>query len=527
MKSYLTAVELLAGRGWQDRAEEILGSQTDRVVRQGQQLLVWSPAARKPFRQGTEFADAIELRRVWLAHGRHALAATARRVYFQTGEEEPLRKPEYEILENSRRPPGPGDAALLASIIGFLQEFRSLADGLVGLPIAVDSQPLASHRAATRAIGAHAYPNDRWDPNLIYKKVGFDHVPAGGQVVVVGCGAVASEGAAPCADHIQKAFAARHAGSVKILLRPMAEVTQRLAGLENGEGAPIQEHTVFHLVLPGDQESDLDQETAALMAGLDRAGLAWRRSYRHDNLRYSVPDQLGSLLQGMGGRAFRIEMPEGLTNLWSVGIDLSHGTRSTLCVSLINPRGVLIGIWTVPHARDETVGKDKLNRLLREAAAAARETDANAHFLVVRDGRLFKHEVDSTYLDPFGESASLIEIRKGNNPLLFLQEEGQSRLPDQPVWATVPHSTTGFLVTYPRREIKTLDRVLKVTWQPAWNKLSLSTEQIGDILVRLSLAPTLGMQRSALPAPIYWADGIAGANQNDLRFRGQSPMKRI
>ena len=43
-----------------------------------------------------------------------------------------------------------------------------------------------------------------------------------------------------------------------------------------------------------------------------------------------------------------------------------------------------------------------------------------------------------------------------------------------------------------------------------------------DALIGLSLAPGLGMHRREKPAPIYWADGIAGAHSGDLRFAGNA-----
>jgi len=48
--------------------------------------------------------------------------------------------------------------------------------------------------------------------------------------------------------------------------------------------------------------------------------------------------------------------------------------------------------------------------------------------------------------------------------------------------------------------------------------------ELADTLVGLSLAPGLGMHRRERPAPIYWADGIAGASPTDLRFAGNAPI---
>ena len=44
---------------------------------------------------------------------------------------------------------------------------------------------------------------------------------------------------------------------------------------------------------------------------------------------------------------------------------------------------------------------------------------------------------------------------------------------------------------------------------------------IAAIITALVYAPGLGNKERTLPAPIYWADGIAAASDIDLRFRGQ------
>jgi hypothetical protein len=521
VKAYLTAVELLNDEAWQDKAEDALRSQMGGVVRRGQHLVAWHENERKSFRRGIEFVDAIELRRIWLKAGRHALAASPRRLYFNTGEEEPLREREHELLHGAHRPSGPGDEAALASLISFLRDFRAGATGFVGAPVELDTKALGSNAVPALRVGSHAYASGLWNPNAVFKEVGFDYVPAGTQVVVVGCGSLGTAGAEPCALRIRNCFVTRHAEQVEVRLRSVAEIAERVAAIEAGSGPPLREHTVVHLVLPGKREDRIDQETVALMASLDRVGAAWRRSYSDDDLQYSVPDQLGSLLQGMGGRPFGIEMPQDLTDLWSVGIDLSHRTTSTLCVTLVDPQGALADSWSAPHVSDETADRGSLDHMLRAAASIACQTSADARFLVLRDGRLFEKETESTYLNPFLGRASLLEIRKGGNPTCFVQDGAQSRLPTEPVWAMVPQSQTGFLVTYPMRKQNSLDRVLKVSWKADWNKLGLSPEQIGDVLTRLATAPTLGLRRAALPVPIYWADGIAGANNDDLRFRGQ------
>ncbi len=63
--------------------------------------------------------------------------------------------------------------------------------------------------------------------------------------------------------------------------------------------------------------------------------------------------------------------------------------------------------------------------------------------------------------------------------------------------------------------------VLKLSWNESWNGLGLSPRDVAAIMMALVHAPGLGNEPRVLPAPIYWADGIARADDGDLRFRGQ------
>jgi hypothetical protein len=88
----------------------------------------------------------------------------------------------------------------------------------------------------------------------------------------------------------------------------------------------------------------------------------------------------------------------------------------------------------------------------------------------------------------------------------------------------VPDTDNGqhiaFMVTNPEVNFG-FAQVLKLHWEERWNRIGLSTDQILGIVCAMSFSPGLGLHRHTLPAPVYWADGIAGASDTDLRFRGQ------
>ena len=162
-----------------------------------------------------------------------------------------------------------------------------------------------------------------------------------------------------------------------------------------------------------------------------------------------------------------------------------------------------------------------MKRLVQCCLSEIPHNHPNDNLLVIRDGRLFESEIAEDYLRTFNGKTTLIEFRKYNNPPILIN----GQLPDSPalVWdSTQYNELTGFLSTLPQGHKNEFDRVFKIHSQSRWNGCGFSMHQIGQILTALSVAPGLGLHPKALPSPIYWADGIAGASDSDLRFRGQN-----
>ncbi len=300
-------------------------------------------------------------------------------------------------------------------------------------------------------------------------------------------------------------------------------VAARLDALDSGSPKRDPTPAVLLLLLRANGEP-VPEQCRSLMEGLDRNSLQWRRAYGDDPIEYSIPDQLPSILQAAGGRPHRTLLADGTRLPWLIGIDLSHkweADESTLCISLVDPDGLLQGAWCSRHSRNEQIDGARLRPLLRLAAQVVEERDDEPRILVVRDGRLFEGEDHRAYLELLGAASSLVECIKGGNPQLFLSTARGAQLPDRAMWAAVPNACSGFLVPFPQRSRKALDRVLKIRCRPEWDGLGLGATGVAECLMASTFAPGLGLKRRTLPAPIYWADGIAGADDSDLRFRGQ------
>ena len=142
--------------------------------------------------------------------------------------------------------------------------------------------------------------------------------------------------------------------------------------------------------------------------------------------------------------------------------------------------------------------------------------------MVVRDGRLFENEVADVVFEILGSRTSLFEYRKGGNPSAVTLGTRTSPLP-APFAVQVPDTDTMFLAPAAPRGVADLPAAAKVVWRGDWNRLGLEASEIASILASQTLTPGLGLHQSNLPAAVYWADGVAGATDSDLRFRGNAP----
>ena len=107
--------------------------------------------------------------------------------------------------------------------------------------------------------------------------------------------------------------------------------------------------------------------------------------------------------------------------------------------------------------------------------------------------------------------------------VLLLGEEWQ--LPKHPTVAWLPEvvgGSLGFLVSLPQSAKNEFDGVMKIWMRDEWDGMNIGREHLARILAAQTLTPGLGLHPRRLPASIYWADGIAAASDDDLRFRGQS-----
>ena len=487
-----------------------------------QTIDVWRPDHCRRMVGGASFVDGWRAARLWLGPSCRAVGLTSQRVYLQPDGDRDDR-PEREIVDLRSRPKTPL-AERLRGLQWFLEGLQASCPNVFGNYVSVttnDVDPLDGVTLRGRKGAFSADTNLR----IVHEQGGFLRAADNLEVVICRDEGV---GSAPAEDYARRAEYEfdEHGVKASVLFRDLRVLEQRLEELMSGD--PVKRRDVPILFMLAKRDDPPTDRLLRVMQGLEQHGLPWRRAYVDDNWTRSVADQVGSLLQAAGGHPHEVVLPDRERLPWSIGIDISHRKVSArVAATLIGPDGRLCGAWTADQARRENIDASVLRRLLKAAAHIVPEVDRAEGVLVVRDGRVFESERAEDYRRDLGGPVTLVELRKYNNPPLLLGDDLE--LPTRPVIGWLRETvggSLGFLVTLPRSGEGAFGSVLKLWMHQDWDGIHLGPEQLARVLFAQTLTPGLGLQRRKLPAPVYWADGIAGASDEDLRFRGL-PVVRL
>ena len=459
-------------------------------------------------RSENQFLNSFQLSSFWCGPGEHAIAITPIRKWLDASGHEDTR-PEYIIL-NGRTPPSIDLVEQVSHIHIFLKAL-SMLEGFDNEQIELDDLPDNLVDLTNTNVKNHSFPCPP-KPNELYHIAGFHLVPERFSVKVVPIPGVSSSLAADYAERLTNKFQSRS-----------TTVSVTTSSIDKIEKLPGQ---AVVLLMPSSKEATINKSIIDVFLYLDRQGISWRRCYETDNFQFSIPDQIGSILQCAGGIPYCVQTQGTKPIPWCLGIDLSHATngQSKLCGSLINTTGNLSHSWVSKHSRDETISSDTLQKIIRAAVNYIPKDSRGNGLLVMRDGRLFERENHALYHKGFDLPVSLIEVRKRKNPPILTREF--PGIPDKIMFSEISRnldhdSHIAFMVTLPTAKKERFGQVLKIHWRDEWNGLSLQSRDLAAIITALVYAPGLGNKERTLPAPIYWADGIAAASNIDLRFRGQ------
>jgi len=136
------------------------------------------------------------------------------------------------------------------------------------------------------------------------------------------------------------------------------------------------------------------------------------------------------------------------------------------------------------------------------------------HFIVLRDGTLPHNEPVVEYERVFGDRLTLVECVKSGTGLLH-GPSGQP-LPGAMLFPEGSDYTVLYPCVSPQPDVLTHP----IKFRIVRDSEGLSREAVGSLLTALCHSATLSFHPSRLPAPVYWADGLAHVSDTNLQFAG-------
>lgn len=264
-----------------------------------------------------------------------------------------------------------------------------------------------------------------------------------------------------------------------------------------------------------------------------QAAIEWMRSMEEAKIPYSLfsaaPEvnpiytrhgNAMHLLTKAGGFHFQVNalsIPD-YQDHWFIGLDLGYGSQykgKCVVVSLTDSNGDLKCFWRAVKNLDETLNQEILQEAITWIVGQADTFKPGLKFVVIRDGKCPHRETIDNYKKILPPGRSLfLEYTKTHNPVMI---DGKVQ-PDPGTIAIPKYSAEAFLFTAKASQKNMLTATTR--FRPKINDLGYSLEQIGEILTALCFSSKLSFQPSSLPAPIYWADGIASLSNINLQFAG-------
>ena len=516
MNAPVLAAFRIRTQSWIDTVQTSVKRKGYSAERHGSRIDVWNVEHRL---DGGYFADGWRLRRLWLGPRQNAVGVSVypHRFYFSADRRIDSR-PERDIVGRSQRPKTPLEKRL-QDLKQFLDDLREGCGADTNALVHLNTSGTELLDGITLHGTRQEFPAGI-KPDNVHKSGGFFDSPDKLEVLLCCDDGVST---AHTDDYCQRArdkFSERGLEATFRNIR-LEELENRLNEID--QGGAVKRRDVPTLFMLADGQAPSSDRLRQIMRRLDQHGLPWRRAYATDPRKWSVGDQLGSLLQAGGGHPHSVTLAGGECLPWSIGIDLSHRKDfSRVAATLIGADGRLAHAWTHDQQGREDINPAVLRRLLAAAMTAVPVSERSSGVLVVRDGRVFESENVEDYRRDFNGPVTLVELRKRGNPPLLLGEEWQS--PKRPTVAWLPEAaggSLGFIVTLPQSAKGEFDEVMKIWMHDEWDGMNIGREHLARILAAQTLTPGLGLRPRRLPASIYWADGIAGASDEDLRFRGQ------
>ena len=490
-------------------------------------------ASHNTSKKGVGFRDGIEISRVSMRGiGTDTLVGfNFCRIFFKDGESVPTREPISAIFHDAPRP-----AALLH------------------LPLLPELRKLISYINETSPIISHVQDLDY---KTVSPRIGLKFADTSTTLY-----AQSDQATASYPSNILKYIRKKRAGNVKDLELALItlfsdnekESLEYASGvskiLDEEWGSMLSKVHISNIdILKNWMKSETAYPKVALVALDGKAGdrpskeaLSWIHTLKAQSIDYVIFNAHSDVpiayrnhgtathvISKLGGYHYHTvsESVPDLPEHWCIGLDLGYGAlhrAQAAIVTLTDGKGRLIAYWRAIKDIGETLSPDILKEGITWVVNQAEEIAPGKKFLAFRDGVRPRDEPLRLYKDllPHGRS-TLIEYAKRGNPMML--DDGKQPLPG--TICTTTGSPDSFLFTVQAPMAGSLTGTVKFFTEH--NELAYTKQQIGEILIALCFAPKLSFQPSRLPAPIYWADGLAGLSGLNLQFGGWStiPSKTV
>jgi hypothetical protein len=513
---YLSLYRLDSLQDWEKRMANVV-SRHGYVVTHGGK--VWPCDERHRLSSRLEYSDGFQVSTVRLGPRFHGLTINPHVYFFENSSDVPSAKPSRELLDE------PVSLVLdtLARRIEKVQELHShLAEAGCGVHSSpVDLQQTRSDlldnvRLVTGSQNAEHHVGEPL--GRILQKDGFQRTPTSFEVFL----------SAPSGDDTRVTLYSRHLANAfaRVHARCEVRVVSWIDIMRMVE--PSKDTTTHHAAsrvllvgVHGKKGEPLMAAEVSALKRLDENGVPYRMfSLENRAMSWSAFDQLSILAEAAGGRAYSVQLPFEHTHspVVFVGLDLGHPLDSGVTwavATIVDSTGHLIGFWRKHQERDETLREKTLTAALNWVYLVLRKMyRGQCKVMVLRDGRLFENENPDLYTQFFGEQHTLVEVVKHPVPLMLV---GKNCAPAGTM--CIPKGSIFFFVLTSRSKNRSeVNLPLKI--RVVHDGLEMGQHRVGQIIAGLSFAPTLGLNPTRSPVPIYWANGFASMSETNHQFSG-------
>lgn len=522
--------KLTAGKDWKILFEKRLDEMPFEYERFRNSIRFWGLEDRvhKTAREDITYRDGYEV--FQLPQGRDQAGALIgfnfRRLYFKGSDEYPAAESAAELFKRSATPPVLRQLPLIPPLDAFiaafnrqshlLSEVEDLEWGCVGHNISL----VGDERYATVSeLSQESYSRE------ILKFVRNGKAIKGAPINLILIDSFTSNKSLANSIATQTANVLEREWGCRVSRRKVS-TSNDLNALLN---APLNANSIGFIALDGQKGERPPQQVIEWMRFLNESRIPFVIFSASSSVSptYTRHGNATHLLSKAGGYHFAVQ-PSSVSdyeNHWFIGLDLGIGAQyrgKCVVVTLTDAAGTLRCYWRALKDSDETLTPELLHEAVNWICTKAEELSPGRNYFVIRDGRCPHNEKHSTYRELLPEGkTTFVEYQKRGNPLM-LENAGQ---PQPGTFAQRPNSKDTYLFTARAPQQGMITNTCR--FRTPINDLGYSPAQICEILTAQCFVPTLSFQPSSLPAPIYWADGIASLSYTNLQFSGWKHLPQL